>query len=89
MVLWQSRDGEKQGKLQKNKLVRGKKKGIWKFCLNTGKTQGILFAQVVIFLTLKVQDIAIFAVKISISFSETESYAKSVFVYVIVTNHVN
>ena len=35
------------------------KQGIWKFCQNTGKTQGILFAQVVI--SLRVKDIAIFA----------------------------
>ena len=35
------------------------------FCQNTGKTQGILFAQVIIYLILKVKDIAIFAEKIS------------------------
>ena len=34
------------------------------FCLNTGKTQGILFAQVVNVLILKVKDISIFAAKI-------------------------
>ena len=37
-----------------------------KYCQNTGKTQGILFAQVVNSLILKVKDTAIFAVKISI-----------------------
>ena len=35
------------------------------FCLNTGKTQGILFAQVVNSLILKVKDTVIFAAKIS------------------------
>ena len=33
------------------------------FCLNTGKTQGILLAQVVNVLILKVKDIAIVAAK--------------------------
>ena len=37
-----------------------------KFCQNTGKTQGIWFAQVVNSLTLKVKDILIFGAKISI-----------------------
>ena len=35
----------------------------WGFCLNTGKTQGILLAQVVNVLILKVKDIAIVAAK--------------------------
>ena len=43
---------------------------------NFAKTQGILFAQVVNSLILKVKDTAIFAAKVS-------------FVYVIVTNDVN
>ena len=48
------------------KSLSGKTQGIWKFCPNTGKTQGILFAQVVNSLILKVKDAAIFAAKISI-----------------------
>ena len=43
-----------------------KTQGIWKFCQNTGKTQGIWFALVVNSLIPKVKDIAIFAAKISI-----------------------
>ena len=38
--------------------------GIWKFCQNTGKTQGLLLAQVVNILILKVKDIVIVAAKI-------------------------
>ena len=53
----------KQGKWPK------KTQGIWKFCQNTGKTQGIWFAQVVNSLTLKVKDISIFTAKISKFFS--------------------
>ena len=40
------------------------------FCLNTGKTQGILLGQVVNVLILKVKDIAIVAEKKSTFFSE-------------------
>ena len=40
------------------------------FCLNTGKTQGILLAQVVNVLILKVKDIAIVAAKKSNFFPE-------------------
>ena len=40
------------------------------FCLNTGKKQGILLAQVVNVLILKVKDIAIVATKKSIFFPE-------------------
>ena len=40
------------------------------FCLNTGKTQGILLAQVVNVLILKVKDIAIVAAKKSIFLPE-------------------
>ena len=60
----------------KNSLS-GKTLEIWKFCQNTGKTQGIWFAQVVNSLTLMVKDISIFAVKISIFF-KTDKSAKSV-----------
>ena len=49
----------------KNSLS-GKTQEIWKFGQNTGKTQEILFAQVVNSLILKVKDIAIFAMKVSI-----------------------
>ena len=49
-------------------------------CLNTGKTQGILLAQVVNVLILKVKDIVIVAAKKACQFSS---------VYVILTNYVN
>ena len=52
-----------------NKSLSGKTQGIWKFCQNTGKIQGIWFAQVVNSLILMVKDISVFAAKISI-FSE-------------------
>ena len=45
---------------------QGKHRVFWKFCQNTGKTQGIWFAQVVNFLS---PDISVFAMKISV-FSE-------------------
>ena len=48
------------------------------FCLNTGKTQGILLAQVVNVLILKVKDIAIVAAKISIFVQKLDRSAKSV-----------
>ena len=51
-----------------NKSLSGKTQGIWKFCQNTGKAQGIWFAQVVNSLILTVKDISIFAMKISIFF---------------------
>ena len=55
----------KQGKQGKwpNKFPVRETQGIWKFCLDTGKTQGILLAQVVNVLILKVKDIAIAAAK--------------------------
>ena len=56
---------------QKNSLS-WKTQGIWKFCQNTGKTQGIWFAQVVNSLILKVKDISIFAVKISRFYSKLD-----------------
>ena len=63
----------KQGKWPK-KIMSGKTQGIWKFCQNTGKTQGILFAQVVNSLMPKVKDIA----KISIFSQKLDRSAKSV-----------
>ena len=57
--------------MAKKKSLSGKTQGIWKFCQNTGKTQGVLFAQVVNSLILKVKDIAIFAAKISNFFSRS------------------
>ena len=53
----------------KNSLS-GKTQGIWKFCQNTGKTLGIVLAEVVNVLILKVKDIAIVAAKESIFFPE-------------------
>ena len=50
-----------------------------KFCLNTGKMQGIFLAQVVNVLILKVKNIAIVAAKKkSIFFQELDRSAKSV-----------
>ena len=51
----------KQGKWPKRFPVRGKNREI---CQNTGKTQGILFAQVKNSLILQVKDTVIFAAKI-------------------------
>ena len=48
------------------------------FCLNSGKTQGILLAQVVNVLILKVKDIVIVAAKKSIFFQKLDRSAKSV-----------
>ena len=47
------------------------------FCLNTGKTQGILLAQVVNVLILKVKDISIVAAKLFF-FQKLDRSAKSV-----------
>ena len=58
------------------------------FCLNTGKTQGILLAQVVNVLILKVKDIAIVPAKKSIFF-QTGKVCQVSSVYVILTNYVN
>ena len=52
------------GKMAKKNPCQGKHREFGKFCQNTGKTQGILFAQVVNSLILKVKDISIFAAKI-------------------------
>ena len=56
------------GKTEKmaKKIPVRETQGNWKFCQNTGKTQGISFAQVVNSLMPKVKNIAIFAAKISI-----------------------
>ena len=48
------------------------------FCLNTGKTQGVLLAEVVNVLILKVKDIAIVAAKKNIFFQKLDRPAKSV-----------
>ena len=56
----------KTGKMAKKNSLSEKTQGIWKFCQKTGKTRGILFAQVVNSLILKVKDTAIFAANISI-----------------------
>ena len=55
---------------QKNPC-QGKHREFWKFCQNTGKTQGILLAQVVKVLILKVKDIAIVAPKKNPFFSRS------------------
>ena len=77
----------KQGKWPKQIPCQGKHRefgnftktqGSWKFCQNTGKTQGILFAQVINSLFLKVKDTAIFAAKISIFSRKLNRSAKSV-----------
>ena len=65
----------KIGKMAKKNRCQGKLREFG----NCAKTQGILFAQVVNSLILKVKDIAIFAAKISIGS----------FVCVIVTNYAN
>ena len=49
----------------KKKSLSGKTQGIGEFCKNTGKTQGIWFAQGVNSLILKVKNISGFAAKIS------------------------
>ena len=46
--------------MAKKHSLSGKTQGIWKFDQNTGKTQGILFSQVLDFLILKIQEIALF-----------------------------
>ena len=54
---------------------------------NFAKTQGILFAQIVNSLVLKVMNIPIFATKISMFFRSWKSQVGVV--YVIVTHHIN
>ena len=71
----ENRENRENGK---KKSLSGKTQGIWKLCQNTGKTQGILFAQVVNSLILKVKDITIFATKISIFFQKLNSSANMV-----------
>ena len=72
----------KTGKITKNIPCQGKHRKFGNFV----KTRGILFAEVVI---LKVKNIEIFAVKISIFFVEAGYVCQFSFVYVIVKNHVN
>ena len=55
--------------------TRGKHR---EFDFNTGKTQGILLAQVVNVMIIKVKDIAIVAAKKSIFFQKLDRSAKSV-----------
>ena len=64
----------KQGKLPQKSPCLGKHREFGNFA----KTQGILFAQVVDFLFLKVKDILIFATKISTFFLKLGMSAKSV-----------
>ena len=54
---------------------------------NFTKTQGILFAQVVTSLVLKVKDTVIFAAKICTFILKLENVCQVSFVYVIVTTH--
>ena len=60
--------------MAKRNVLPGKTQIIWKFCQNTGN----LFAQVVNALVLKVKDIVIFAVKISIFSKKPDMCAKLV-----------
>ena len=68
-ILYQGTHGTgKTGKIAKKFPVRENTGNLEmskrrEFCLNTGKTQGILLAQVVNVLILKVKDIAIVAAK--------------------------
>ena len=73
----------KTGKVTKEIPCRGKHREIGNFA----KTQGILFAQVVHSLIIKVKDILIFAAKISIFF-EAGYVCQVSFVYVVVTDHI-
>ena len=68
----------KQGNCQKNIPCQGKHREFWKFCQNTGKTQGIWFAQVVSSLILKVKVILKFAAKIFQKCLKLDKSAKSV-----------
>ena len=58
-------------------------------CGNFAKTQGILFAQVVNSLILKVKNIVILVAINSMFFLEARYICQVSFVYVLVTNHVN
>ena len=60
------------------KSLSGKTQGNWKFWQNTVKTKGIWFAKVVNSLILKVQNISVFAVKISNFLLNFDKFAKSV-----------
>ena len=61
------------------KSLSGKTQGIWKFCKNTGKTQGNWCAQFGNSLILKIKDILIFAAKISNFFFSWISLPKRCF----------
>ena len=60
------------------KSLSGKTQGIWKFCPTTGKTQGILFAQVVNSLILMGKDIAILPRKFPFFPQKLDESAESV-----------
>ena len=66
--------------------IQGKQR---EFCLNKGKTQGILLAQVVNVMILKVKDIAIVAAKKIHFFPEAGKVCQVSSVYVILTPYVN
>ena len=68
----------KQGKWIKKNPCQGKHREFGNFCQNIGKTQGILLAQVINAMILKVKDIAIFAAKKSIFFQKLDRSANSV-----------
>ena len=71
----------KTGKMAGKKSLSGNLEILSKhreFFLNTGKTQGILLAQVVNVLILNVKDIVIVAAKKSIFFQKLDRSAKSV-----------
>ena len=53
----------KQGKWQQQNSLSGKTQGIWKFCQNAGKTQGIFVCSSCKFPDSKGNNIAIFAAK--------------------------
>ena len=69
------RENRENRENDQRKSLSGKTQGIWKFCQNTGKKQGIWFAQVVNSLILKVKDISKFAAKL---FLKRDQSAKSV-----------
>ena len=61
-----------------NKKIPVRENGIWKFGQNSGKIQGIWFAQVVNSLMLKVKDISVFAAQIIKFCLKLDKSAKSV-----------
>ena len=78
MIIQGTHGTGKTGKMATKKNLSGKTQGIWKRCQNTGQTQGILLAQVVNVLIIKVKDIAIVAAKKSLFFQKLDRSAKSV-----------